>query len=260
MRADIHFQLRATLDAFEALAKTPAAAMPFKDLKSQAFALEAQYNLCPEVQNPVDNDTGSGVIMRITSPLKKTGAEEFTEPQARAVFAASIEHMRDYLERTVPNVYVPAEVKTAFDEPRESTLWGQPATQAPYLLNTVFGDGGQLFCMTPLEHRPSYYGILVDSTLSLDDCLAMEEVFYQAIEQECGNAEPDQEQGPDAERNPFPALDSSGYAYALSTLDPEAALKVKASVESQVALMTEAHKEQRVKSMAGEQPGKSPSP
>lgn len=49
-----------------------------------------------------------------------------------------------------------------------ATLWGQPHDIEPYLVEKHFGDGMQLVAITPLNTRPNYYLVLVDSKWWMD--------------------------------------------------------------------------------------------
>jgi hypothetical protein len=80
--------------------------------------------------------------------------------------------------------------------PCERSLWGRPHQIQPVLVETVFGDGQQIIGLEPINHRPNYYVVRVDSHWTLDnhdwdhphplsDHL---DDIYLAIEDEFGNA------------------------------------------------------------------------
>jgi len=118
----------------------------------------------------------------------------------------------------VPIADVPAELLAE----REVEFWGRKHTIKPALVARVFGDGGQLIAFAPLDTRPNYYVVRIDSGWCLDnwDSEATDpfnahiDEVYDAIEDEYGlGYDPDDE---DEERyEPFPALhDSSGCQWS----------------------------------------------
>lgn len=56
-----------------------------------------------------------------------------------------------------------ARLRALIERPERCTFWGQPYTIAPRLIAKQFGDGKQLVCVTPLETRPNYFVVRVDS-------------------------------------------------------------------------------------------------
>lgn len=48
-------------------------------------------------------------------------------------------------------------------------LWGQPHDIKPCLIEKIHGDGLQLVALTPIDTRPNYYVLRIDSSIDLDD-------------------------------------------------------------------------------------------
>lgn len=80
--------------------------------------------------------------------------------------------------------------------PRERKLWGQPHRITPELVETVFGDGQQIIGFCPLNTRPNYYVVRVDSGWELSNWewnhpepfIDHTDEVYSAIEDEYGSA------------------------------------------------------------------------
>lgn len=105
-----------------------------------------------------------------------------------------------------------------------TSFWGQHYFITPRLCSTIFGDGKQWVFIQPLNTRPNYYVVRVDSLLDLDvglpgpapdirDLLEIEGGILDAIEEDYGAhdddwEDPDQPSEDDKIR-PFPALDDS---------------------------------------------------
>ena len=69
----------------------------------------------------------------------------------------------------------------------EAQLWGEPVKFKPYLLEKVFGDGMKLIFFGTLDNRPYWWLVRVDSHADDDDWENFDpEEIYQAIEEECG--------------------------------------------------------------------------
>ena len=73
-------------------------------------------------------------------------------------------------------------------EETETALWGDSVKFKPYLLERVFGDGMKLIYFTTLDDRPYWWLVRVDSHAEEDGVWDNfdEEEIYQAIEEECG--------------------------------------------------------------------------
>lgn len=88
-------------------------------------------------------------------------------------------------------------MSTALDEltaTRTVHFWGQEYEVTPVLVHEALGDGKQIIGFSPLNTRPNYYVVLVDSRWCLDNAKwdAAESFadhvddVYQAIEDEYG--------------------------------------------------------------------------
>lgn len=70
---------------------------------------------------------------------------------------------------------------------RFTKFWGQRQIIQPQLLDKIFGDGKQLMYVTPLDTRPNYYVVRIDSKTDLnshDTYTNFIEQVLQAIEEE----------------------------------------------------------------------------
>ena len=47
-------------------------------------------------------------------------------------------------------------------------LWGQPQKIKPCLIEQTHGDGMQLVHLTPIDTRPNYYVLRIDSSINID--------------------------------------------------------------------------------------------
>ena len=99
-------------------------------------------------------------------------------------------------------------------------LWGQKSMIRPVFIETALGNGDQLVAIVPLNTRPNYYLIRVDSKWSLrntddGDCLYEHiEEIEEAIEDECGRKYETNDDGDEVEM-PWPALDcDSGVSWS----------------------------------------------
>jgi hypothetical protein len=64
---------------------------------------------------------------------------------------------------------VHAALKSAIEVETIGYLWGQPSTFTPYVCSKVFGDGRALLALVPLNTRPAYYVVRIDSAWRLGD-------------------------------------------------------------------------------------------
>lgn len=88
--------------------------------------------------------------------------------------------------------------------------WGSDYTVTPRLVSEVFGDGRQLIWLQPLNTRPNYYVVRIDSAWNRSNlaqegdvlCDHLDEI-YDAIDDEYGRAHKADED----ECRDFPALD-----------------------------------------------------
>lgn len=79
----------------------------------------------------------------------------------------------------------------------KTSLWGKESMTTPTIVHTVFGDGGSMVTLEPMDSRPDYYVFLADSSFTcfgdvLDFMRDHQELVLQAIEEEYGNVD-DQE-------------------------------------------------------------------
>lgn len=52
---------------------------------------------------------------------------------------------------------------------RYTKFWGQKQIIEPQLVSEIFGDGKQIIHVTPIDTRPNYYVVRIDSKTNLDD-------------------------------------------------------------------------------------------
>lgn len=52
---------------------------------------------------------------------------------------------------------------------RFTKFWGQKQIIEPKLVSKIFGDGKQLMYVTPIDTRPNYYIIRIDSKINLSE-------------------------------------------------------------------------------------------
>lgn len=82
--------------------------------------------------------------------------------------------------------------------PQEASLWGQVETIVPALVSQIHGDGMQLVHLTPIDTRPNYYILRIDSSIVCDDddslneedkseCGTVWEMLLRMIEDQYGN-------------------------------------------------------------------------
>lgn len=60
-------------------------------------------------------------------------------------------------------------LKAAIEVETTGHLWGQPSTFVPVVCSRIFGDGRALLALIPLNTRPAYYVVRIDSTWRLGD-------------------------------------------------------------------------------------------
>ncbi len=87
------------------------------------------------------------------------------------------------------------ELRALIEIEREVEFWGQKYRITPLLVDVILGDGKQLVGVQPLDTRPNYYVIRVDSSWGTNNfgngelfCEHIEEV-YDAIEDQFGERE-----------------------------------------------------------------------
>jgi hypothetical protein len=104
-------------------------------------------------------------------------------------------------------------------------FWGRDYIITPRLVEWVHGDGLQVIYFMPLNTRPNYYVVRIDSKVSLDNCDdggfhdTVLDDLYEHIEEEYGvsSEEWTSNNGRTYQRhNPWPALsDDSGSCWGL---------------------------------------------
>lgn len=111
-------------------------------------------------------------------------------------------------------------------KPRTVSFWGGEYQVTPVLVDKIFGDGRQIIGFAPLNTRPDYYVVRIDSGWCLsnwetdapDHFVDHVDEVYEAIEDEYGNARwcPDECEAGDCQdrgeeclhgKRPWPALD-----------------------------------------------------
>jgi hypothetical protein len=108
---------------------------------------------------------------------------------------------------------------TALIRRHATSLWGQKHFVSPALVDWIHGDGLQVIWFEPLDSRPNYYVVRIDSKIQLDNCgsppVFCDEVLGDlmgAIESEYGQAHEEWEH-PNGrtyqKHNCFPALNNS---------------------------------------------------
>lgn len=117
----------------------------------------------------------------------------------------------------------PQVIRNYIEGERKATMWGRECDITPRMIDTVFGDGGQLFTVAPLDTRPNYYAILVDSSWDVDELMERSEQIIQAIESQFGNADDENDEGKDGDddRQEWPAWHDGGFGYHLQLVPEE---------------------------------------
>lgn len=112
-------------------------------------------------------------------------------------------------------------LKARLERPYMTTFWGVRRKVKPVLIDRVLGNGNKLISVTPLNTRPQYYLIRIDSTWQTSNFedgqtvgQNLEEI-YQVIEEECGRRHEDKYESPTGRPrvNPWPAFDDSGTSW-----------------------------------------------
>jgi hypothetical protein len=115
-------------------------------------------------------------------------------------------------------------LKAAIEVETTGYLWGQPSTFVPRVCSKVFGDGRALLLLIPLNTRPAYYVVRIDSAWRLgndeaddaSDLWNFIEDIERAAMEEFGDACEADEDDPDEERpRDWPAYNGdSGCSWA----------------------------------------------
>ena len=97
------------------------------------------------------------------------------------------------------------EILSEYTKEQKATHWGKEYLIKPALLNTVYGDGGLIVFLYPMDDRPNHYLILVDSktdTSSDEWYNLLEDEIYEAIGDKFGISDGEEEN----EDSKFPAF------------------------------------------------------
>lgn len=105
-------------------------------------------------------------------------------------------------------------------KPCETKFWGNKHTITPILINKKLGDGKQIIAFQPLNTRPNFYIICVDSSWNVDNHLDDVDHVYEHCDEICAAIE--EEYGTHREyKNDFPALadDCGTQWWAIEDID-----------------------------------------
>lgn len=131
--------------------------------------------------------------------------------------------MREMLE-------ISDELKARLTRRQWATLWGQKSMIQPVFVDAHLGDGQQLVAITPLNTRPNYYLIRVDSKWWMDSWRSREQLpedehfaehiddICSAIEDEVGRKYETDDDGKDVYM-PWPALDDEAGVSWCTAMD-----------------------------------------
>lgn len=78
------------------------------------------------------------------------------------------------------------DLRKLIERERIVRFWGGDYRITPRFVEEPLGDGGQLIWLEPMDTRPNYYVLRVDSSWDLDDFSDHLESVYEAIENEYG--------------------------------------------------------------------------
>lgn len=99
-------------------------------------------------------------------------------------------------------------------KPQTVEHWGKMCSFKPELLKKKFGDGGRLVRLFPINERPRYWVVRVDSKCTdlLDDDGDLLDAIYEAIDEQFGTPSED-DLGVGDERPYFPIYDGQGCSW-----------------------------------------------
>lgn len=103
------------------------------------------------------------------------------------------------------------DLRARIEKPYVTRFWGSEYTITPLLVDEVFGDGQLLMGIQPLNTRPNYYVVRVDSRWS-EECGSdkwfdlLDEQIYDAIADQFGASDDEDDDG-HAVHEGWPALD-----------------------------------------------------
>lgn len=89
------------------------------------------------------------------------------------------------------------------------TFWGVDYFVTPLLVNDVFGDGQALLWIEPLNTRPNYYVVRIDSSWVGDTLRDHFSEIYESIEDQYGFGDSEDDGGIEQQSQPWPAFDDS---------------------------------------------------
>lgn len=104
------------------------------------------------------------------------------------------------------------DLQARLERPYRTKFWGRRHLVKPRLLNRTFGDGKKLLGLQPLNTRPQYYVVRIDSTWAInnwdDGETVMEhlEELLDAAEEQFGKAWYDDDPPHRKNGRPWPAL------------------------------------------------------
>ncbi len=98
-------------------------------------------------------------------------------------------------------------------EPQRIKHWGEVCEFTPVLLGKVYGDGQQLLKLFPINERPRYWIVRIDSSCDRDQlCEDLLDDIYEAIDEQFGTP-PEEDLGIGDERPYFPSYDGEGTSW-----------------------------------------------
>jgi hypothetical protein len=111
-----------------------------------------------------------------------------------------------------------AEIKDMKMKSRIVEFWGRRRRITPRLIDKIFGDGKQIIYITPLNTRPNYYIVCIDSKVDISGDSFLDSVLGEIQEEIEGQYGPSS--GPRGGMYKFPAPDwDCGYAWGVSEKD-----------------------------------------
>lgn len=97
-------------------------------------------------------------------------------------------------------------------QPQSTQHWGVDYEFTPALLGKVYGDGKGILQLFPINERPRYWLVRVDSQCASDDALCeILDDIYDQIDEQFGT--PSEEDGVGDERPYFPKYDGQGTSW-----------------------------------------------
>lgn len=98
-------------------------------------------------------------------------------------------------------------------KPQTTEHWGEVCKFKPELLDKVYGDGKRLLQLFPINERPRYWVVRVDSACGRDDELyEILDDIYEQIDEQFGTPS-EEDLGVGDERPYFPMYDGMGTSW-----------------------------------------------